>query len=95
MALLAPTRVLALQHLRVLKTRMPQVNVQLLRGGGKGDALGVKKSLKSGDCQVVVGTHALLSPSVSFDNLGLLIIDEEQRFGVAHKEKVQLITIHI
>ena len=94
-ALLAPTRVLALQHLRVLKTRMPQVNVQLLRGGGKGDALGVKKSLKSGDCQVVVGTHALLSPSVSFDNLGLLIIDEEQRFGVAHKEKVQLITIHI
>jgi hypothetical protein len=40
--------------------------------------------------QVVVGTHALLQPTVSFTNLGLLIIDEEQRFGVAHKEKLKV-----
>jgi transcription-repair coupling factor (superfamily II helicase) len=63
--------------------------VQLLRGGGKGDALAVKEAVKSGKCQVVVGTHALLQPSVSFESLGLLVIDEEQRFGVAHKEKLK------
>jgi transcription-repair coupling factor (superfamily II helicase) len=40
--------------------------------------------------QVVVGTHALLQPTVSFTNLGLLIIDEEQRFGVGHKEKLKV-----
>lgn len=90
-ALLAPTRILALQHLRVLETRMPGVRVQLLRGGGKGDAAAVKEAVRSGDCQVVVGTHALLQPSVSFDNLGLLVIDEEQRFGVGHKEKLKAV----
>ena len=41
-------------------------------------------------CKVVVGTHALLQPTVSFTNLGLLIIDEEQRFGVGHKEKLKV-----
>jgi transcription-repair coupling factor (superfamily II helicase) len=89
-ALLAPTRILALQHARVLKNRMPDANIQLLRGGGKSQS--VKDELKSGECQVVVGTHALLSPSVSFDNLGLLIIDEEQRFGVHHKEKLKALS---
>lgn len=89
-ALLAPTRILALQHARVLKNRMPNANIQLLRGGGKSQS--VKDELKSGECQVVVGTHALLSPSVSFDNLGLLIIDEEQRFGVHHKEKLKALS---
>lgn len=91
-ALLAPTRVLATQHLRVLRNRMPDVNVQQLRGGGKSDALKVKEQLKTGECQVVVGTHALLQPTVSFGNLGLLIIDEEQRFGVAHKEKLKAVS---
>eukprot|EP01036_Dinobryon_divergens_P029109 gene29108-38171_t len=88
-ALLAPTRVLAKQHERTLKARMPDINVQLLRGGGKGDAKSVKAELLSGKCQVVVGTHALLQPTVSFSQLGLLVIDEEQRFGVAHKERLK------
>ena len=91
-ALLAPTRVLALQHLRVLRGRMPDVNVQLLRGGGKADALKVKEQLRTGECQVVVGTHALLQPTVTFGNLGLLVVDEEQRFGVAHKEKLKAVS---
>jgi transcription-repair coupling factor (superfamily II helicase) len=91
-AFLAPTRVLALQHLRVLRARMPDINVQLLRGGGKGDALKVKEMIKNGECQVVVGTHALLQPTVTFTNLGLLVIDEEQRFGVAHKEKLKAVS---
>lgn len=46
-------------------------------------------SIKNGDCQVVVGTHALLQSSVEFQNLGLLVIDEEQRFGVRHKEMLR------
>jgi transcription-repair coupling factor (superfamily II helicase) len=56
-AFLAPTRVLALQHLRVVRNRMPDVEVQLLRGGGKGDALEVKEMIKSGRCQVAVGGY--------------------------------------
>lgn len=89
-ALLAPTRILAQQHLRVLRKRMPDVNIQLLTASasGKNKRL-VKDDIKSGICQVVVGTHALLQPSVKFDNLGLLVIDEEQRFGVAAKEKLK------
>ncbi|KAJ1430859.1 P-loop containing nucleoside triphosphate hydrolase protein, partial [Ochromonadaceae sp. CCMP2298] len=90
-ALLAPTRVLAKQHERTLKERMPDVKyvIQLLRGGGKGGAKEVKEALRLGECQIVIGTHALLQPSVDFNNLGLLVIDEEQRFGVAHKEKLK------
>lgn len=53
-AFLAPTRILALQHLRVLQARMPDVNIQLLRGGGKGDALLVKEMIKTGQCEVRV-----------------------------------------
>jgi len=88
--LLAPTRILAQQHYRVLCNRMPDVNIQLLRGGGGSDSLKTKDLLKDGTCQVVVGTHAVLGESVKFDNLGLLVIDEEQRFGVAQKEKLKV-----
>lgn len=92
-ALLAPTRILAMQHARVLRKRMPEVNIQLLRGGGtSSSSREIKDSLVDGTCQVVIGTHALLSPNISFNNLGLLIIDEEQRFGVHHKEKLKALT---
>jgi transcription-repair coupling factor (superfamily II helicase) len=64
-ALLAPTRILALQHCRVLSERMPDVSVRLLRGGGSSDKSGLKGDIKSGACQVVVGTHALLQPTGS------------------------------
>lgn len=50
----------------------------------------VKEALRGGSCQVVVGTHALLQADVVFDNLGLLVVDEEQRFGVAHKERLKI-----
>jgi len=92
-ALLAPTRVLAKQHERTLKTRMPDVNVQLLRSSArKNNSWKVKEELSDGTCQVVVGTHTLLSPNVSFSHLGLLVIDEEQRFGVYHKEKLKSVS---
>ena len=91
-AVLAPTRVLALQHLRVLSLRMPEVNIKLLRGGGRSDSKIVKSEITDGTCEVVVGTHALLQSTVQFSNLGLLVIDEEQRFGVGHKEKLKAAT---
>ena len=49
----------------------------------------IKNNLKSGDINIVVGTHALLSNDIEFNNLGLLIVDEEQHFGVAQKEKIK------
>jgi len=88
-AFLAPTRILALQHLRVLRNRMPDVDVFLLRGGQSSESAMIHEQIKSGQAQVVVGTHALLQRNIKFKNLGLLIIDEEQRFGVGHKEKLK------
>lgn len=89
-ALLAPTRVLAQQHLRVLRNRMPDIRIDILRGRSKPEAHTIKEEIQNGKCQVVVGTHALLHPSVRFQRLGLLIVDEEQRFGVLQKEKLKL-----
>ena len=90
-ALLAPTRILALQHLRVLKNRMPEVNIQLLRGGNKNNAMNIHNDLQNGNIQVIVGTHALLQPNITWHNLGLIVIDEEQRFGVIQKEKLKAV----
>ena len=92
-AFLAPTRVLALQHLRVLRKRFPSsVSVALLRGGDSKEKQMLKKDMESGAVDVVVGTHALLQSDVKFKCLGLLVVDEEQRFGVDHKEKLKITT---
>lgn len=91
-ALLAPTKILVAQHKRSLEARMPDVNVQLLLGGGGSKSQAIKNSLADGKCNVVVGTHSLLNPKISFQNLGLLVIDEEQRFGVIHKEKLKALS---
>ena len=96
-ALLAPTGVLAAQHFKNLVKRMAPfgVTVALLRGGGMnkhtkaGRAL--REEISSGEAKIVVGTHALLSNDVIFKDLGLLIVDEEQRFGVKQKERLKLI----
>ena len=80
-ALLAPTKILAAQHKRTLEARMPGVKIRLLLGGGGKDGAEIKEALTTGECQVIIGTHALLAPGVVFKNLGLLVIDEEQRFG--------------
>lgn len=90
--LMAPTRTLAYQHLSTLTERMPEVSVMLLRGGEKADAVRVKEAVKSGECQIVVGTHAVIQKSVEFKCLGLVVIDEEQRFGVDHKERLKMVT---
>ena len=91
-ALLAPTTVLAAQHYRCLLERMPDVRTELLSSLVKrkpAETQQIRDDISSGDVQVVVGTHALLSPKITFSNLGLLVVDEEQRFGVKQKEKVK------
>ena len=90
--LLAPTTVLAVQHYRNLKERFSQfgIEVKLLRGGNRSENVSIKEGLKEGSVGMVVGTHALLSKGVTFRNLGLVVIDEEQRFGVKQKERLKV-----
>ncbi|MFZ5807351.1 MAG: transcription-repair coupling factor [Verrucomicrobiota bacterium] len=89
-AILTPTTVLARQHWNTLRERMADwpVNVELLnRFRTKAEQNKVVKGLESGEVDIVVGTHRLLGADVKFKNLGLVVIDEEQRFGVKQKEK--------
>ena len=99
-AMLAPTGVLASQHYKnILKRVGPEseynLKVCLLRGGPMGPASKAGKALreeiKNGDYDIIIGTHALLSKSIDFKDLGLLVVDEEQRFGVKQKERLKLI----
>jgi transcription-repair coupling factor (superfamily II helicase) len=91
-AFLAPTTVLAFQHLRTLTERFAGFPVRIdmisrFRTAAEQKAL--LANLASGQIDIVVGTHRLLSKDVVFRDLGLLVVDEEQRFGVAHKEKLK------
>ena len=89
---LAPTTVLAQQHARTLRERMSEypVSIELLsRYRTAAEQRQVVKGLADGSVDLVVGTHRLLSPDVSFKNLGMVIVDEEQRFGVKHKEALK------
>ncbi len=91
-ALLVPTTLLASQHFTTLTERFSgfPVNVKLLsRFVDDREAAATLKGLTDGSVDVVVGTHRLLSESVKFKDLGLLVVDEEQRFGVTHKEAIK------
>jgi superfamily II DNA or RNA helicase len=99
-AFLAPTGVLAAQHFKNTIQRMGlntpfNASIALLRGGmGKNTKAGkeLRDDIAKGNAQVIVGTHALLSNDLRFKDLGLLVIDEEQRFGVKQKERLKLIS---
>jgi len=89
-AVLAPTTVLAAQHFRTFRERLAAfpVRVELLsRSVPKKEQTKVAADLSAGAVDLIIGTHRLLSKDVNFKNLGLVIIDEEQRFGVKQKEK--------
>lgn len=89
-AILAPTTVLAYQHYQTALRRFEQfpVNVELLsRYRTPKQQAEIIKKLKQGRIDILIGTHKIIQKSVVFKDLGLAIIDEEQRFGVAHKEK--------
>jgi transcription-repair coupling factor (superfamily II helicase) len=91
-AILVPTTVLAEQHYHLFKSRLEHFPVKLEMLSRFRDEREQKKTiedLKMGKVDVVIGTHRLLSADVEFKNLGLLIIDEEHRFGVAAKEKLK------
>ncbi len=89
-AVLAPTTVLAQQHFEVFRQRMLDypVRIEMLsRFRSQGEQRKIVELLRKGGIDIVIGTHRLISGDVVFKDLGLVVIDEEQRFGVLHKEK--------
>ena len=91
-AVLVPTTILAQQHFNTFSARFAgfPINVDLLsRFRTPHEQELIRERLKKGDIDVIIGTHSLLAKSVKFRDLGLLIIDEEQRFGVNHKEQIK------
>lgn len=93
-AYLAPTTILSRQHYYTFKERFSKYGIKvalLNRLVDKKQQAETMKALKEGRVDVVIGTHRILSDDITFKDLGLLIIDEEQRFGVVHKEKIKKI----
>ncbi|MCL1946499.1 MAG: transcription-repair coupling factor, partial [Chitinivibrionia bacterium] len=88
-AVLAPTTVLAAQHTKTFRERMAEFPIKIEEMSRLVDSKNVKElkeKVKTGDVDILIGTHKILSKDVIFKNLGLLIIDEEQRFGVKQKD---------
>lgn len=97
-AFLCPTTVLSNQHYEVALKRFEGfgVNIKLLnRNVSSKEVNQTLEGLKDGSVHLVIGTHKLLSNNVKFKDLGLLVVDEEQRFGVTHKEKIKALTSNI
>jgi len=91
-AVVVPTTLLSRQHFRTFKERFAGLPVNVAQASrlvSAPELKATKEGIANGTVDIVVGTHALLSKSVSFKNLGLLVIDEEQHFGVAHKERLK------
>jgi transcription-repair coupling factor (superfamily II helicase) len=91
-AVLAPTTVLAFQHLKTLTDRFAAFPVRIdmvSRFRTKAEQKATLEDLEAAKVEIIVGTHRLLSNDVKFRDLGLLVVDEEQRFGVAHKERIK------
>ena len=91
-AYLCPTTILAMQHYETFLKRMENfpIKVQMLsRFRTAAEQKKILKQLKTGEIDIIIGTHRILSKDLEFKDLGLLIIDEEQRFGVAHKERLK------
>ncbi|MEJ5165782.1 MAG: transcription-repair coupling factor [Thermoanaerobaculia bacterium] len=93
-AILCPTTLLAFQHYRTFKERLADTPINLAwisRFINRKEQKEILERTKTGEIDILIGTHRLLSRDVEFKKLGLLIIDEEQRFGVAHKERLRVI----
>lgn len=89
---LVPTTILAEQHAKTFKKRMGKfpVNIEALsRFRSKAEQTKVLKKLDAGDVDILIGTHRILSKDIKFKDLGLIVVDEEQRFGVSAKEKLK------
>lgn len=93
-AILVPTTILALQHYNSFKSRFKDfpVNIDYIsRFRTTKEVTEIKDNLKDGKVDILIGTHKLLSNTIKYKDLGLVIVDEEQRFGVTHKEKLKLL----
>jgi len=91
-AVVVPTTLLARQHFKTFTERFKGLPIHIAQASrlvGPKELAQVKEGLKSGAIDIVIGTHALLGKSISFARLGLLVIDEEQHFGVTHKERLK------
>jgi transcription-repair coupling factor (superfamily II helicase) len=97
-AILVPTTILALQHHRTFSERMEEFGIKidyLNRFRSTAERKKVFSGLSDGSIEIVIGTHGLLNKNIAFKNLGLLIIDEEQKFGVASKEKLRNLKVNV
>ncbi|WP_123961283.1 transcription-repair coupling factor [Corynebacterium pseudopelargi] len=97
-AVLVPTTLLAQQHLSTFEERMAGFPVTirgLSRFSSQADAKATLKGLSDGTIDIVIGTHRLLQTGVQWKNLGLVVVDEEQRFGVEHKEHIKALRSHV
>ena len=93
-AVLAPTTILAEQHYKTFSQRMAHFDIKvacLNRFRSADEQKDILQKVKDGNVDILIGTHRLLSKDVQFAKLGLLVLDEEQRFGVEHKEKIKAI----
>jgi len=91
-AMLVPTTILAQQHFNTFRERLEDYPLKvgmISRFRSPAEQKNIKKQLASGRIDIIIGTHRLFSSDIEFNDLGLLVIDEEQRFGVAHKEKLK------
>ncbi|MCI0695333.1 transcription-repair coupling factor [candidate division KSB1 bacterium] len=97
-AVLVPTTILAQQHYNTFRERLHKYPVQveaLSRFRSAAEQKRIVEKLKAGQVDVVIGTHRLLSKDVAFKDLGLLVVDEEQRFGVKHKERLKELRVNV
>jgi transcription-repair coupling factor (superfamily II helicase) len=97
-AILVPTTILAFQHYKTFGERLKDFPVRvdfINRFKSSREKKDTLKLLEEGKINIIIGTHALLGKDVKFKDLGLLVIDEEQKFGVAHKEKIKTLRTHV
>ena len=96
--ILVPTTLLAQQHLSTFSDRMEQFPITirgLSRFTSNTEAAQTIKGLADGSVDIVIGTHRLLQPTIRWKDLGLVVVDEEQRFGVEHKEHITALRAHV
>ena len=97
-ALVAPTTLLSRQHTSTFKERFRGLPIEIGQASrlvGSAELARVKKGIADGTIDIAIGTHALLGKAIEFKDLGLLIVDEEQHFGVKHKERLKELRAHI
>jgi len=97
-AILVPTTILALQHQKTFVGRLGEFGTRidyLNRFRSTAEKKAIYEKLKTGELDIVIGTHALLNKAVEFKDLGLLVIDEEQKFGVAAKDKLKRLKVNV